>query len=704
MLDSATVCPENGSTVTQRPKYDLFPFAELVPGVPSGDEPADTTEKIPATFPIVPPTRAIFALLCALPDPRVGNASKEAKMTTTLDRAEIPPVEAGFPTVAALVRARAAETPNAVAMREKDYGIWQEITWGKLWEDIRLAAHGLLALGVEPGDRVSIHSEDRPEWIILDFATVAIRGITVGLYPTNPAAEVEYLLNDSGSKVHLAEDQEQADKVMEVIDRLPHLNKIIHVEPRGFRTYRDDPRFIFWDDFLDLGRRHAEDNPGLVEKIMSEAEGDDIITLVYTSGTTGPPKGAMLTNDNFHFCVEKIIRVDGRLAGGRVAGPEDQILTYLPLCHVAERIFSAWHLAAQGTVLNFAESIETVQQNLREIQPTLFFAVPRIWEKIHATIRIKGNDATFLKRLLFGLGIKAAGVIGRERVAHNGLDTWKTRVLDWIFTPLVFRALRERIGMRRVQWAGTGAAAIAPEVIQDFLGIGVPIHELYGMTENSAVATINMWGRNKVGTVGEPYPGIGLRIDPDTGEIQTKHPGVFVGYWNKPEATAETFTEDGWLKTGDVGEWVDGTHVKIIDRLKHIIITSGGKNISPSEIENSLKTSPYVKEAMVIGDGRNYLTALIGIEYDTVGDWATRRGIPYTTYRDLSEKPEVIELIQQVVNETNKKFARVENIRKFRLLAKELDHEDGELTATQKVKRNAMEAMFQELITEMYGS
>ncbi|MGA7272180.1 MAG: AMP-binding protein [Acidimicrobiia bacterium] len=625
-------------------------------------------------------------------------------MTTLADRRDVPPVGSGFPTVAALVRSWAERRPDAVAMREKDYGIWQEITWADLWERIRLVAHGLLALGVEPGDRVSIHSEDRPEWIILDFATVAVRGITVGLYPTNPSAEVEYLLQDSGAKVHLAEDQEQADKVMAVIGRLPNIETIIHVEPRGFREYRDDERFIFWDDFLDLGRRHAEEHPGAVERIMAQAQPEDVITLVYTSGTTGPPKGAMLTNSNFEFCVEQVINVDGRLGGDAKPGPEDQILTYLPLCHVAERIFSAWHLAAQGTVLNFAESIDTVQQNLREIQPTLFFAVPRIWEKIHATVFIKGRDATFFKRLLFGLGMKAAAVIGRERVANGGLDTVKSRLLNWVFTPLVFRALKERIGMRRVRWAGTGAAAIAPEVIRDLIGFGVPVYELYGMTENAAVATINFWGRNKVGTVGEPYPNIGLRIDPETGEVQTKHPGVFKGYWNKPEATEATFTEDGWLKTGDVGEWVDGTHVKIVDRIKHIIITSGGKNVSPSEIENSLKTSPYIKEAMVIGDGRKYLTALIGIEFDNVGDWATHQGIPYTTYRDLSEKPEVIDLVQRIVDETNEKFARVENIRKFRLLPKELDHEDGELTATQKVKRNAMEGQFGDLIADMYGA
>ncbi len=624
-------------------------------------------------------------------------------MTTLAERPSAPSTDLGFRTEAAMVREWAEKRPNAVAMREKDFGIWQEITWSELWDNILNAAHGLLAVGVDVGDRVSIQSEDRPEWVILDLATVAVRGITVGLYPTNPSPEVEYLLTDSEAEIHLAEDQEQADKVMEVEASLAHLRKIIHVEPRGFKKWRDDQRFIFWDDFIAMGRAHREKNPGAVEQRMAEATADDIITLVYTSGTTGPPKGAMLTNANFSFCVETIVNTPGR-TGGQPPGPDDLLLTYLPLCHVAERIFSTWTMAANGCSLNFAESIETVQVNLREIQPTIFFAVPRIWEKIHASIAIKGRDGTFFKRLWFGFGMKLASYIGKERVANDGNHTFGSRIAYAIGYPLVFRALQERIGLRRTRYASTGAAAIAPEVIRDFLGMGIPICELYGMTENSAIATTNFPKRNKVGTVGEPYPGIGLRIDEETGEIQTKHPGVFKGYWRKPEKTADTFTDDGWLKTGDVGEWVDGTHVKIVDRIKDIIVTSGGKNISPSEIENSIKTSPYVKEAMVIGDRRKYLVALVGIEFDVVGDWATRRGIPYTTYRDLTEKPEVIDLIQGVVNETNEKFARVENVRKFQMIPKELDHEDGELTATQKLKRSAMEDMFRELIEDMYNS
>jgi long-chain acyl-CoA synthetase len=624
-------------------------------------------------------------------------------MTTLVERQDAPAAGVGYRTVAAMVREWAEKTPDKVAMREKEFGIWQEITWGQVWETVLDAAHGLLALGLEPGDRVSIHSEDRPEWIMLDMATVAVGGITVGLYPTNPAAEVQYLLTDSGSKVHLAEDQEQADKVMEVIDTLPGLQKIIHIEPRGFRHY-DDTRFIFWDDFLEMGRQHRFDHHGEVERIMAEASEDDVMTLVYTSGTTGPPKGAMLTNGNVTYCLDQLVNNEGRIGSDKPVGPDDILLTYLPLCHVAERIFSTWTMAGNGPTLNFAESIDTVQQNLREIQPTVFFAVPRIWERIHAGVLIRLSDATFVKRLFAKPSMAAARYIGKVRVENGGDFTVPSRLVYWLFNFLYFRSLKERIGLRRCRYAASGAAAIAPEVLEFFMGLGLPVYELYGMTENAAVATTNYPGRAKVGTVGEPMVEGTLRIDEETGEIQTKHGGVFKGYWNKPEKTAEAFTDDGWLRTGDVGVWVDGTHVKIVDRMKDIIITSGGKNISPSEIENSLKVSPFIKEAMVIGDGRKFLAALLAIEFDTVGDWATRRGIPYTTYRDLSEKPEVLELMQSIVNETNEKFARVENIRKFRMIPKELDHEDGELTATQKLKRSAMSEQFEDLITDMYGS
>jgi long-chain acyl-CoA synthetase len=623
-------------------------------------------------------------------------------MTVVEDRVAPTPSGAGAKTVASLARDWAQKDPNHIAFREKDFGIWQEYSWADAWELIEVAAHGLLALGVEVGDRVTIHAEDRPEWVILDIAAVAVRGVTVGLYPTNPAAEVEYMLQDSGAVVHLVEDQEQVDKVFEIdTAKIPEVRSLIYLEPRGFSEFTDE-RLVFWENFLETGRQHRSANPGAVAARMAEATDDDVMTLVYTSGTTGPPKGAMLTNANSIYAMNKIIDEKRAYPDGTAPNTSDQILTYLPLCHVAERIFSTWTMLSGGPTLNFAESIETVAINLREIQPTLFFAVPRIWERLHAGVQIRGSDATRFKAMWLGLAMSAADKIGKAKVENGGNHTMQSRILHWIFYPLVFRALQERVGLRHCRRASSGAAPIAPEVLQFFMGIGVDVYELYGMTENSAVATVNYPGRTKLGTVGEAYDDIGLRIDEQTGEIQTKHPGVFKGYWNKPDKTAETFTEDGWLKTGDVGEWVDGTHVKIVDRMKDIIITSGGKNISPSEIENSLKASPFIKEAMVIGDGRKYLTALIGIELDVVGDWALRKNIPYTTYRDLTEKAEVLELVQGIVDETNSKFARVEGLKKFRMIPKELDHEDGELTATQKLKRSAMLDMFGDLVESMY--
>jgi len=555
---------------------------------------------------------------------------------------------------------------------------------------------------VEPGDRVTIHAEDRPEWVILDIATVAIRGTTVGLYPTNPTAEVEYTLGDCGSVVHVVEDQEQVDKVFEIDPvKTQDLRGIIYLEPRGFAGFTD-ARLSHWDAFLETGRAHRKTNPDAVAQRMAEARADDVMTLVYTSGTTGPPKGAMLTNANSMFAASKILEDQDAYPDNTPPNTSDEILTYLPLCHVAERIFSTWTMVAGGATLNFAESIETVAMNLREVQPTLFFAVPRIWERLHASMQIRGADATRFKRFWLNQALKAADYIGKAKVDNGGKHTSTSRILHWIFYPLVFRALQERVGLRHCRRAASGAAPIAPEVLQFFMGIGIEVYELYGMTENSAVATVNYPGRLKLGTVGEPYPGTELRIDETTGEIQSKHAGVFAGYWQKPDQTAETFTTDGWLRTGDVGEWVDGTHVKIIDRMKDIIITSGGKNISPSEIENTLKASPSIKEAMVVGDGRKYLSALISIEMDVVGNWALRQNIPYTTYRDLAEKPEVIALIQGIVDEANSKFARVEGIKKFTLIPKELDHEDGELTATQKLKRSAMLERFGDLVEAMY--
>jgi long-chain acyl-CoA synthetase len=603
-------------------------------------------------------------------------------------------------TIATRVRDRAAATPAVIALREKDLGIWQQVSWAEYWQTAELVGHALLALGIEPGDRVAIHSENRREWLYTDIGTVAVRAATVGLYPTNPAAEVGYLLRHSGAKILIAEDQEQVDKALAAGD-LPDLQRIVYVEPRGIRNRYDDLRLLAWPDFLALGKNHRGEHPDAVTARMDSSQPDDVVTLIYTSGTTGPPKGAMLTAANVDFAIQELI-----VRGGFTApppSPRDCVLSYLPLSHVAERIFSTWFGAGAGVCVHFAESIETVAANLHEVQPTILFGVPRIWEKIAAGVQIRIESADPVKRRIGGFWLRRADWIGDVLTANGGRHTAASRLVysvGWLFC---YRALKDRVGLRKVRYAASGAAPIAPEVLRFFMGLGLPMHEVYGMTENTAVATANRPGRVKVGTVGEPHAGVELKIDESTGEILTRHPGTFAGYWNDPAATAAVLEPDGWLHTGDVGEWVDGTHLRITDRMKDIIITSGGKNVAPSEIENALKASPYIKEAMVVGDRRKFLAALIGIEPDTVGHWAQLRRLPYTTYADLSGKPEVIALVQTIVDDVNSRLATVEQVRSFRLLPKLLDHEDGELTATQKLKRTAVTTSFAGLIDSMYA-
>ena len=603
-------------------------------------------------------------------------------------------------TLVGTVRRRAMASPDGVAMRAKRLGIWRGITWADYADHVDLVGHALLSLGIEAGDRVAIHSENRPEWLFADLGTNAVRGITVGLYPTNPATEVAYLLADSGARILIAEDQEQIDKALLVESQCPTLEHIIYLDPRGVATI-DNPKLMGWEDFIDRGRAHRETDPRALEHLARESKPTDIVTLVYTSGTTGPPKGAMLSNANVEFASGVI--VDGGGLYDPPPNPGDVILSYLPLCHVAERAVTTWTNAVSGAVVHFAESIDTVTLNIREVQPTLFFAVPRIWEKLKAAVEVRMAGASRIKKLNYVVWMKVGQGIADSMLANGGRHTLWSRIRYSVGYVFLYRSMRERLGLRRVRAAASAAAPISPEVLYFFFTMGVVINELYGMTENSAVATSNRAGRIKLGTVGEAHPGVEVVLAEGTGEILTRHPGTFAGYWGKPEATAEAIDADGWLHTGDVGEWVGDTHLKIVDRIKDIIITAGGKNISPSEIENSLKASPFIREALVIGDQRAYLTALVGIEEDTVGQWARAKRIPYTTYRDLSEREEVLELVQGIIAKVNEATARVENIRKFRMLTKALDHEDGELTATQKIKRSALTTAFAPLIDDMYS-
>jgi len=586
----------------------------------------------------------------------------------------------------------ASRFPEKVAFRDKRFGIWSEISYQSFWEQAQWVGCALNYFGVDRFDKAAVHSENRPEWIIADIGIQSIRAITVGLYPTNPPSEVKYLLGHSESKILFAEDQEQVDKALEVKDELPNLQKIIYFEDRGVVGYKDEI-LMSWEEFLSIGKEELEKNNSFVTSRMEEIETSDVACLIYTSGTTGAPKGSMISHGNLEWCgsiIPKLSFTPG------ISNPE--FLSYLPICHIFGRLIDiivAIHV--MGTI-NFAESIDTVQRDLAEVQPSMFPAVPRILERMHAGTLVRMKDASRLKKALFGLASKLGNFSANRRLEFGDNDLL-AKVTNFVAQLICFRALKKKLGLLNVDNAVSGAAPISPEILKFFMNMGVPIYEGYGMTENSAVATGNKPGSVKLGTVGVPQPDVEIKLA-DDGEILVRHPGVFLGYYKNEEATKETIDQDGWLYTGDVGEY-DGEFLKIIDRKKDIIITSGGKNVSPSEIENNLKTSPYIKEAIVIGDDRKFLACLIGIEFDIVSNWALRKNIPHTTYRNLSENEEVQKLIWNEILKANKLTSTLE-IRKFRMITKELDHEDGDLTATQKAKRNVIMEKFSDLIEEMY--
>ncbi|GAB3480640.1 AMP-dependent synthetase/ligase [Amycolatopsis cihanbeyliensis] len=595
-------------------------------------------------------------------------------------------------TLPARLLEQAEERRNAPAIRQKYRGYWREWSWAEYARRVAAVAAGLRDLGVGPGGRVAIHAENRPEWVITDLAVQGLGARSIGVYPTSPEMEVEYLLGHSRSTVLIAEDEEQLDKALAVRHRLPELRHLVLMDPRGVRV-DEVPGLL---TFAELERR-GEGAGALAAYTESVSTLDPAATaiLVYTSGTTGPPKGAMVSHANLVASAQVFVEALG--SGGGDSG--DEVLSYLPLCHIAERLISVVDAVWAGSVVNFGEGGDSFAGDLRDVQPTVFLGVPRVWEKMLAGVQIRMADASPLKRGLYRLCLRHGRRIAARRM--RGRNTLADRLTFAACELLIFRPLREKLGMVRVRTAISGAAPIAPQVLEYLWAIGITVREGYGQTENTAICTLTPVGDVRLGAVGVPLSGVELRIAGD-GEILTRSAGVFQGYLDDPHATSSTIDEYGWLHTGDVGELDEDGYLRITDRKKDIIITAGGKNVSPSEIENRLKVSPYLREAVVLGDRRKYLTALIGIERDTVGDWATRRGLAYTTYADLSGKPEVRDLVQSVITEVNHDLAAVEQIKRFRLIDKELEHTEGELTATQKVKRRAIAERFAAEIEAMY--
>lgn len=578
-----------------------------------------------------------------------------------------------------------------VALREKDLGIWQRTSWNAYWDHVRNFALGLKVLGLKPGDKLAVLGDNSREWLYADLATQSSAAVTVGIYPTDVSAQVKYILKNSESSFVVARDQEQVDKILEVKNDLPGMKKVIVIDMKGLRRY-NDPQIMSFQDVEALGEELSREQPALFEDMVQSTREEDVAIIVYTSGTTGPPKGAMITHKNMLSMIKGLSQIlDFR--------PTDSFVSALPLCHIAERMFSLIFPMWAGCTVNFAESVATLQEDLAEISPTAFLSVPRIWEKMHSTVIIRMKDAVFFKRWIFNWMLPVGQRIAELKLSRKPIPVyWK--LLNGLAYLLLFRPLKNHMGLLEARICVSGAAPIAPELVKFYRAIGIPIRECYGMTELAGISFVPQGSTTQIGSVGKPIPGVEFRLAED-GEIILTGEAVFAGYYGNPEAT-RAIIKDGWLHTGDVGELDEYGDLRITDRKKDIIITAGGKNISPSELENSLKFSPYIKEAVVIGDRRKYLTCLIQLELDTVAHWAQENRIAYTNYRSLATHPEVRKLIEGEVEKSNKNFARVETIKKFNILDKELDQDDEELTATMKVKRTVIEKKYKDLIEAMY--
>ncbi len=599
----------------------------------------------------------------------------------------------GCDTIAKLFAHQCRRYGTRVAHREKDLGIWKSHSWAEYYERAQWIGLGLARLGLKRGDVISILSEDRKEWLYCDMAATCMGMIPSGVYTTDAAAQLAYLVNNSDSKVLFVENDEQLDKYLQAKAEMPGLIKTIVFDRDGLRDF-SDPDVMFLDELYEIGRQEAESHPGRFEEEIDKSRPQDVRMLIYTSGTTGRPKGAMITHANIIYQI-------GALSSQIPTFESDEQLCFLPLCHVLERLFSVETQLAHGVTVNFAESPETVFDNLREVSPHVFVAVPRLWEKIHSRLQILRKEATAIGRFAFDRAV-AAG-LKRAEYRIEGRPVPAAIEWTWRFWDFVLLAnLRRMIGMGRIRRGATGAAPISPELLKWFWAIGVPVLEGFGQTETAGVATINTFVANKLGTIGVTLPGAETRIGAD-GEILVRGPNVFKGYWKNPEKTAETFTRDGWLKTGDVGKVDNEGFFTITGRLRDIIITAGGKNITPAEIESALKFSPYISDAVVIGDKRKYLTCLIMIDQENVENYAQEHRVPFNDFASLCAAGEIVELIGNEVAKVNKQFARVEQVKDFRLINILLTAEDEELTPTMKLKRSFVETKHSRLIDTMYA-
>jgi long-chain acyl-CoA synthetase len=581
-----------------------------------------------------------------------------------------------------------AEQKDRIALRRKEYGIWQRISWQEYGRRVQETAAAMIAMGIAPGSRVAILGDNRPEWLICHMAAMCLGGVTCGVYATSAADQVKYVVGHSDASILFVENEEQVDKVLEIIDELD-LARVVIWDPKGLWGFTHE-KFIYYEDLIEQGRQYLTSQPEAVKRRMDAIDPQAPAMMIYTSGTTGRPKGAIISHAN-------IVSMTASFVEALPFDHNDEVLSYLPLAHIYENLISLFQAVYCGGTVNFVESLDTLPQNLKEVSPTIFASVPRLWEKFMSMIDIRMSDAPPVKRFFYRLAVKTG--LQYVRTPKGSTGRWWTALLYWPFYALVLCHLKRQLGFERVRYGVCAAAPASPELFEFFNALGVPLREGYGQTESTGVIAVQRLERPRWGYVGEPMPGVEVKIAAD-GEILARGPNVFQGYYKNEALTRETI-RDGWLHTGDVGALEDG-YLKILDRKKDIIITGGGKNITPAFIENKLKFSTYIQDAVVIGDGRKFLTALILIDEDNVNKYAQDQRIPYTTFEDLTRNADIIGLIDREVKAVNKSLSRVESVKKFALLPRRFYEEDGDVTPTKKVKRAFLEKRYADLIESLY--
>ena len=598
----------------------------------------------------------------------------------------IGPIGETFPK---LLVANAARYGDRVALREKDLGIWRATSWSEYLDNVRRLALGLLTFGFKRGDKLAIIGDNRPEWLFAELAAQSLGGAAVGLYQDGVASELAFVLRHSDARIVVVEDQEQVDKLLEVRASVPAIEHIIYYDPRGLRGYSDDLLIPFTEVQALGAKGSAEDFAAEVAR----GRADDVALLCYTSGTTGEPKGAMLTHEN-------LLRMARNLRAVDPMSEHDEFVSFLPMAWIGEQMISLSSALAVGFTVNFPEEPETAQDNIREIGPHVIFAPPRIWENLRSTVQVKIEDSPWLKRRLYDVAL----AVGYERAARafaRARPGALARIREAAADVLVLAPLKDTLGLSRVRRAYTGGAALGPDTFRFFRAIGVNLKQIYGQTEICGISVVHRDADVKFETVGKPIPETEVRIS-DNGEIESKSPSVFQGYYNNPQATAKSL-RDGWLHSGDSGLIDEDGHLVVIDRMADVMRLADGSKFSPQYIENKLKFFPYVKEAVVFGQDRPFVAAVINIEMANTGKWAEGRQISYTTYTDLAQKPEVYELISQHVHRVNRELPKAARIARFVLLHKELDADDEELTRTRKVRRHFVGERYSELIAALYG-